>query len=108
MTAEGRLFVASGSGHCLLGFFNTNTLNEWRTPNTLVARINSRGETFHCHLEYCTSRWRASAGVIGEIVQGGRPMCPLCHQPIDPAGHACPRQNGHLKQELPPRQQADE
>jgi len=72
MTAEGRLFVARGSGHCLLGFFNTNTLNEWRTPNTLVARINSRGETFHCHLEYCTSRWRASAGVIGEIEQGER------------------------------------
>ena len=72
MTAEGRLFVPTGSGHCLLGFFNTNTLNEWRTPNTLAARINSRGDTFHCHLEYCTSRWRASAGVIGEIVQGER------------------------------------
>src|SRR6266540_2817634 len=72
MTAEGHLFVATGRGHCLLGFFNTNTLNEWRTPNTLVARINNRDDTFHCHLEYCTSRWRASAGVIGEIVQGER------------------------------------
>lgn len=72
LTAEGRLFVPRGSGHCLLGFFNTNTLNEWRTPNTLVVRINTRGETFHCHLEYCTRRWRASAGVIGEIVQGER------------------------------------
>lgn len=72
MTAEGRLYVAPGSGHCLLGFFNTNTLNDWRTPNTLVARINSRGETFHCHFEYCTSRWRAGAGVIGEIVAGER------------------------------------
>jgi len=72
MMAEGRMFVPKGSGHCLLGFFNTNTLNEWRTPNTLAARINSRGDSFHCHLEYCTSRWRASAGVIGEIVQGQR------------------------------------
>ena len=72
MMAEGSLFVPSGSGHCLLGFFNASTLNEWRTPNTLVARINNRGETFHCHLEYCTSHWRASAGVIGEIVQGER------------------------------------
>src|SRR5262245_33301245 len=51
MTAEGRLGVAKGSGHCLLGFFNTNTLNEWRTPNTLAVRINNRGEAFHCHLE---------------------------------------------------------
>ena len=72
MSAEGRLFVPQGSGHCLFGFFNANTLNEWRTPNTMVARINGRGEAFHCHLEYCTARWRASAGVIGEIVQGER------------------------------------
>lgn len=72
MTAQGRMHVAKGSGHCLLGFFNTNTVNEWRTPNTLVARINSRGDTYHCHFEYCTSRWRAGAGVIGEIVPGQR------------------------------------
>jgi hypothetical protein len=72
MTAEGRLMVMPGGGHCLLGFFNTNTLEGWRTRNTLVARINQRGETFHCHLEYCSSRWRAGAGVIGEIVPGER------------------------------------
>lgn len=72
MRAEGRLFVGRGGSHFLLGFFNTNTVNEWRTPNTLVARINGRGESFHCHLEYCTSRWRAEAGVIGEIVRGQR------------------------------------
>jgi hypothetical protein len=23
----------------------------------------------------------------------GRPLCRLCNQPIDPAGHACPRLN---------------
>src|SRR6266496_4537379 len=72
MSAEGRLWVSRGSGHCLLGFFNTNTLEGWRTPNTLVARINGRGDAFHCHLEYCTRQWRASAGVIGEIVRGER------------------------------------
>jgi hypothetical protein len=72
MTAEGRMYVAKGSGHCLLGFFNTNTAEGWRTPNTLVARINGRGDTYHCHFEYCTSRWRAGAGVIGEIVPGQR------------------------------------
>lgn len=71
-TVEGRMYIAEGGGHCLLTFFNTNTLNEWRTPNSLGARINGRGETFHCHLEYCTSRWRAGAGVIGVIVPGER------------------------------------
>ena len=72
LSASGKLFVARGPGHFLLGFFNTNTLNEWRTPNTLAARINVRGEGFHCHVEYCTCRWRAGAGVIGEIVPGER------------------------------------
>lgn len=72
MIASGKMFVAQGPGHFLLGFFNAGTLNEWRTPNALVARINIRGETFHCHFEYGTSRWRCGAGVIGEIVPGER------------------------------------
>ena len=53
-------------------FFNASTLNEWRTPNTLVLRINPRGENYHCHLEYCSSKWRAEAGVVGEIIRGER------------------------------------
>jgi len=65
LTASGSLMVEKGSGHTLIGFFNANTLNEWRTPNTMVLRVQQRGEIFHCHLEYCTSKWRAGAGVIG-------------------------------------------
>lgn len=72
LSASGKIHVASGPGHFLLGFFNANTLNEWRTPNTLLLRINSRGDTWHCHLEYCSSQWRAEAGVIGEIIRGER------------------------------------
>jgi len=30
-----------------------------------------------------------------QLVQAGRPPCPLCGYPLDPAGHACPRSNGH-------------
>ena len=71
-SASGKILVERGPGHFLLGFFNADTLNEWRTPNTLVARINSRGDGFHCHVEYCTSRWRCEAGVIGAIVRGQR------------------------------------
>lgn len=29
------------------------------------------------------------------IVAAGRPPCPLCGQPLDPAGHICARSNGH-------------
>lgn len=30
------------------------------------------------------------------LVAAGRPLCPFCGQPLDPAGHFCPRMNGHL------------
>jgi uncharacterized repeat protein (TIGR03847 family) len=30
-----------------------------------------------------------------QLVSQGRPPCPLCGLPLDPAGHVCPRQNGH-------------
>ena len=30
------------------------------------------------------------------IVASGRPLCPMCGQPMDPEGHVCPQQNGHL------------
>ena len=32
---------------------------------------------------------------IKEVATRGRPICPLCHQPIDPDGHFCPKSNGH-------------
>jgi len=32
------------------------------------------------------------------VVQAGRPPCPLCNQPLDPAGHVCPRSNGYRRQ----------
>jgi len=31
------MYVALGAGHFLLGLFNADTLNEWRTPNTMAA-----------------------------------------------------------------------
>jgi uncharacterized repeat protein (TIGR03847 family) len=30
-----------------------------------------------------------------ELMRASRPICPLCTQPMDPAGHICPRKNGH-------------
>ncbi|MBM3289643.1 MAG: hypothetical protein FJY92_05780, partial [Candidatus Hydrogenedentes bacterium] len=63
--ASGNLTVKKGGGNVLLGFFNSKTVNEWRTPNSLVFRINGRGDTFHAHIEYCTSKWRAGAGIFG-------------------------------------------
>jgi uncharacterized repeat protein (TIGR03847 family) len=31
------------------------------------------------------------------VVSAGRPPCPLCALPLDPAGHVCPRQNGYRR-----------
>lgn len=65
LSASGTLMVKKGAGNVLLGFFNAATINEWRTPNTLAFRLNGRGDTFHAHTEYATSKWRAGAGIIG-------------------------------------------
>ena len=36
---------------------------------------------------------RAMAAQGAAVVAAGRPPCPLCDQPMDPAGHRCPRWN---------------
>jgi len=36
---------------------------------------------------------RAMAAHGAEVVEAGRPPCPLCGMPMDPAGHRCPRWN---------------
>jgi predicted amidophosphoribosyltransferase len=29
------------------------------------------------------------------VVNRGRPICPQCGEPMDPAGHFCPKKNGN-------------
>jgi uncharacterized repeat protein (TIGR03847 family) len=36
---------------------------------------------------------RAMAARGAAVVEAGRPSCPLCGMPMDPAGHRCPRWN---------------
>jgi uncharacterized repeat protein (TIGR03847 family) len=36
---------------------------------------------------------RAMAARGADVVSKGRPACPLCDMPMDPAGHRCPRWN---------------
>jgi uncharacterized repeat protein (TIGR03847 family) len=42
---------------------------------------------------------RAQAAAFVEraraLQRAGRPTCPMCGEPQDPAGHVCPRSNGH-------------
>jgi uncharacterized repeat protein (TIGR03847 family) len=48
-------------------------------------------------LRVALSREQAAAFAIHatSLVEAGRPPCPLCSLPLDPAGHDCPRTNGH-------------
>ena len=54
------------------------------------------GEDGHV-LRVALTREQAAAFAIHatRVVESGRPPCPLCSLPLDPAGHDCPRTNGH-------------
>jgi uncharacterized repeat protein (TIGR03847 family) len=40
-------------------------------------------------------RARAFVDRARRVIAAGRPPCPLCGLPLDPAGHICPRHNGY-------------
>lgn len=40
---------------------------------------------------------RAFIARARRVIAAGRPPCPLCALPLDPAGHICPRQNGYRR-----------
>ncbi len=62
---------------------------EEEAAGDLEARMNT--VNFWCTREQIKSL--ANWGL--ELVQKGRPICPLCHEPINPDGHFCPKKNGH-------------
>lgn len=65
LSASGRLVCKGRQFHVLLGYFNAATVNEWRTPNTIVIRLQGRGDVFFAYVEYATSRWRAGGDSPG-------------------------------------------
>jgi hypothetical protein len=65
LTASGKFAAASPHFHVLVGFFNSQTVNEWRTPNSIFLRLYGRGDVFYAYVEYATSRWRAGGDSPG-------------------------------------------
>lgn len=59
LTASGTLACTGRPFPVLVGFFNADTVNEWRTPNTIALRLSGGGDVFYAWVEYATSRWRA-------------------------------------------------
>ncbi len=65
LQASGKFACTGRQFHILVGFFNASTVNEWRTPNSIVLRLYGRGEVFYAYVEYATSRWRAGGDSPG-------------------------------------------
>jgi uncharacterized repeat protein (TIGR03847 family) len=54
---------------------------------------DEEGEGYVARIYATRPQVRALAARGAEAVAAGRPLCPLCDQPMDPAGHRCPRWN---------------
>ena len=65
LSASGRLLCQGKQFHVLVGFFNANTVNEWRTPNSIAIRLLGRGDVYFAYVEYCTGKWRAGGDSPG-------------------------------------------
>jgi len=82
-SASGTMVAGAGGGHTMLGFFNADTANEWRTANSAAFRIYGRGNVFQVYFEYGTSRWRAAGGGFpGDFTSGTVCTWSLTYTPI--------------------------
>jgi uncharacterized repeat protein (TIGR03847 family) len=60
---------------------------------TLLEDVEEGPDALRVRLE--PGRARAFVVRARQVISAGRPPCPLCALPLDPAGHVCPRQNGY-------------
>jgi uncharacterized repeat protein (TIGR03847 family) len=58
-----------------------------------AADADEEGEGYVARIYATRPQVRAMAARGATEVAAGRPLCPLCDQPMDPAGHRCPRWN---------------
>lgn len=62
----------------------------------VASSIDEDGERARFSVDY--DQMLAMAEHATEVATGGgREICPLCGDPIDPEGHFCPRRNGHAR-----------
>ena len=62
-------------------------------PGSLVDPAAEEPEGYVARIYATRPQVRAMAAKGAEAVAAGRPLCPLCDQPMDPSGHRCPRWN---------------
>jgi uncharacterized repeat protein (TIGR03847 family) len=61
----------------------------------LVPEDDQAAEAREVRLWVTRPQLRVMARHGAQVVERGRPPCPLCGNPLDPTGHVCPAQNGH-------------
>ncbi len=67
--------------------------DEAAEPPPVIEPEPDEEEGFVARLYATRPQVRAMAARGAAAVAAGRPPCPLCDQPMDPAGHRCPRWN---------------
>lgn len=81
-----------------MGLGYLDTLDRIVLDAVELVPVNEDGEPTEepGRLRVLLTREQAQALAIhaADLVQAGRPPCPLCHHPLDPAGHTCPKKNG--------------
>ncbi|WP_312717949.1 DUF3090 family protein [Mobilicoccus sp.] len=68
-------------------------LGEEVDETTDLAHLSTPSLRVSLDAGYARSFARRSA----KVVAAGRPPCPFCGAPLDPAGHVCPRANGYKR-----------
>jgi uncharacterized repeat protein (TIGR03847 family) len=85
----GRMAVGLDASDRTIALYTYDMTDEGESDPTLRVKLT---------LDQCA----AIRPQLEDIVSHGRPLCPLCQQPVDPAGHACIRSNGHTSEPVPP------
>lgn len=96
MRVSGKVRMPEKGDHglVLFGFFNAGNSIGWRNRNSMMMRLDARGDSLNAHVEFCTDRWRAGAGLIGHLTPEERMvLIPISEEGVhtfsldyDPAG----------------------
>ena len=84
-------------GHVvLLSSFTAVTVSAGISFRSALARVTDRfSGAISDEVRLTPEATREFIDRARRVVAAGRPPCPLCGQPLDPAGHLCPRHNGY-------------
>lgn len=64
-------------------------------PEVIFADERTEGEALE--VKITPTQARDFVARARDLIAAGRPSCPFCGQPLEPAGHICPRSNGYRR-----------